>query len=72
MAGFYAKCGSRMIFFVVAAYVVYQKKGKRHIQERAAQATDETVGLMKLHRPPITEERRTQSVCVVEEGEHRM
>ena len=40
-------------------------------QERAAQATDETVGLMKLHRPP-TEERRTQSVCVVEEGEHRM
>ena len=47
----------------------HQKKGKRNIQERAAQATDETVGLMKLHRPPITEERRTQSVCVVEEGE---
>ena len=71
MAGFNAKCGSRMIFFVVAA-AAPPKKGKRHIQERAAQATDETVGLMKLHRLPITEERRTQSVCVVEEGEHRM
>ncbi len=54
MAGFSAKCGSRMIFFVVAA-APPPKKGKRHIQERAAQATDETVGL-KLHRPP-TEER---------------
>ena len=28
MAGFRAKCGSRMIFFVVAAYVVYTTKKK--------------------------------------------
>ena len=68
MIGFRAKCGSCMIFFVV----VHHQKGESHIQERAAHATDETVGLMKLHRPPTTEERRTQSVCVVEEGEHRM
>ena len=47
-----------------------KRESKRH-QKRAQATDDETVGLMKLHRPP-TEERRTQSVCVVEEGEHRM